>query len=888
VTVQIGNQLLTRGHFYFVFAAPLMVANLSIESAIAASSGLPTNSMSSETRLIAADSAALREPVLDDVMNSALTAYGGKSEIAHVLQGSTMYGEQKALSESENSKSYKMSFKNERWRLDLNDSAPPVAEANADSSARSNRVTIGFDGRHTWQIVGRTISTLSADDSLNSKLKAICQPFLISHWQEPGFRFNLLGRTTYRQAQVFAVEVQSPTFPGTITLFIDQQNYLVVSMQSDAGTALGADGQSRPALISYEFSQYRPVGGTLWPFKQVLSVGGVEKTETDLKSADLSTEVADSAFFAPSTNSVAHLSKEIVVPFDYAQHEIVLKGRFVTGEEMEFLLDTGASDTLIDRRVAAEHFLPKDGTFNIAAMSGMVAAENSVVKRLEIGKLIVNDIPVKIIDLSGQSRHLGRQVAGIIGMNVIGRYLVTLDYSKPAMTFADADDGVRPNVKPVAFVKNEAPYVSVGLNGKETCNFLVDTGAAFNHMPEAFAKHYIRGDVSGKHFIEGTGLDGQPVRLGTVVMDSIVLGGFAAKKISFTYPAKADSDGPGAAGSTSSQKSGFFQDSSSGILGNPFWQNFVVTLDWKYQRLFLRNNPGFNARDLIQKSLAAGDASLTLHREYRDAEFNYQKALMVAESSNDQKERARLLGRLGNLRRLMAKDLKRPEHAKASYDYFTKAEDIAQKSKASDVEGRILADWSLLYADNGQQGEAHSTMARGLALAPDDPNVNVDAAVELYRSGLFPEMQKYIEKALFLDPDNWQALWYQVKLSENFNDTPRVVATLKDIVRYYPWSKVAKDKLAGLLNKTAAPAAGQAQMPGGAAAGNINGASTVNSGGTGSGASGVTNWVGGTGGSNRGGASGSSAALNQGRPTTAGSPGKTNSGVPKYGIRAVP
>jgi predicted aspartyl protease len=100
------------------------------------------------------------------------------------------------------------------------------------------------------------------------------------------------------------------------------------------------------------------------------------------------------------------------------------------------LLDTGASDTLIDRRVAAEHFLPKDGTFNIAAMSGMVAAENSVVKRLEIGKLIINDIPVKIIDLSGQSKHLGRQDSGIIGMNVIGRYLVTLDYSKPAMTLS--------------------------------------------------------------------------------------------------------------------------------------------------------------------------------------------------------------------------------------------------------------------------------------------------------------------------------------------------------------------------------------------------------------------------------------------------------------------
>jgi hypothetical protein len=59
-------------------------------------------------------------------------------------------------------------------------------------------------------------------------------------------------------------------------------------------------------------------------------------------------------------------------------------------------------------------------------------------------------------------------------------------------------------------------------------------------------------------------------------------------------------------------------------------------------------------------------------------------------------------------------------------------------------------------------------------------------------------MQKYVEKALFLEPSNWQALWYQVKLSENFFDTPKVVATLKEILRFYPWSKVAADKLKSL------------------------------------------------------------------------------------------
>ncbi len=64
---------------------------------------------------------------------------------------------------------------------------------------------------------------------------------------------------------------------------------------------------------------------------------------------------------------------------------------------------------------------------------------------------------------------------------------------------------------------------------------------------------------------------------------------------------------------------------------------------------------------------------------------------------------------------------------------------------------------------------AKQAIDRALVLAPQDANVNVDCAVHLYRAKLFPEMQRYVEKALFLEPSNWSALWYQVKLSENFS-----------------------------------------------------------------------------------------------------------------------
>jgi hypothetical protein len=67
--------------------------------------------------------------------------------------------------------------------------------------------------------------------------------------------------------------------------------------------------------------------------------------------------------------------------------------------------------------------------------------------------------------------------------------------------------------------------------------------------------------------------------------------------------------------------------------------------------------------------------------------------------------------------------------------------------------------------------------------------------VHLFKTRRYPEMQRYVEQALFLDPSNWQALWYQVKLSETFGDYARVISTLKEIQRFYPASKVAQEKL---------------------------------------------------------------------------------------------
>ena len=833
--------------FFFGRRLRLFVATkLSIVVALALSLVLPFHCALAQDEETA-------ELSVSDIVDKAFTAYGGKEALEQIDYLSVVNGRQISTAAGRTELGYRLARKNGKWRIDLerlpekaqnsentekaekaekteNTEKPPAQssqsaagdeseksqpsqtagaptadqksaaakplESQTDVKPSPQSEVLGFDGQNGWRLYGREASSLSGDE-LDALTEKVCRhPGLLTYWQEPDTDLKLVGRTLYKQLPVYTLLLtakgRSPT-----TFYVDEKNFLVVALAYD----MPAEG-AKSVHYAVEYSQYRPTGGTLFPFKQTQFKDSAKDSELVVTSASVGQPIEDSLFDRPKQTGRFRLARPLTVPFEYADNENVVKCRVNNSEDVDFLFDTGASDTIIDRRIAAQNFLAKQDKFDIAGYSGMVQANRSDLKRFEIGSLVLNDVPVRVLDMSAQSRQMGRQIAGIIGTNIISQFLVTIDYSKPNLAFDDIESAVRPvKAANVPFSFRQLPYIKVSLNGRDEQLLLVDTGAAFNHLPTTIAQRHVQGDPANvRHVTEATGLDGRPVQLGRLVLDAVSLGGLTRRAVPFTYPIQQDKRAaqPKKPTPESKERAGFFQDSNFGILGNPFWENFIVTVDYRFQRLLLQVNPVYKLRSDMDDALSLGDTKLVAHRDYRQSEVCYQKALMLADGARDIKMQARLLGRLGNLRRIMAKDLNRPEHAKAAYQYFVRAQELAKKVGARDVEGRILADWSLLYSDNGQKAIAKQAIDRALVLAPQDANVNVDCAVHLYRSKLFPEMQRYVEKALFLEPSNWSALWYQVKLSENFQDLPRVVATLKEILRFYPWSKVAQEKMASV------------------------------------------------------------------------------------------
>jgi predicted aspartyl protease len=732
------------------------------------------------------DTESTPEEQLAELIPKVFLAYGGKDNLAQLEKNYIFIGEQKTtLPESSSTARFRQVRKGQQLRIDI--------EPGGDVAPTS---TV-YDGLSAWKSSAKVVDDLeeAAEKVLAEDIHHL--PSVLTHFQEPGYSFKFLGRTTYRATPVYSIEV-AKTGESPVTVFVDERNYLVTGI-----TYTGLNPEDKKATsMSTDFLEYRPSGGTLLPFKQIQYVDDKPVIELTISSIDVTKEVEDTEFRRPDKPYEVRLTKPVVIPFEYSHKEILIKVKLNDGEPLDFLFDTGASQTIIDRRTAAEHFLDRGPNFNVQIMTGAIPTQMTQVKKIEMGDATQSDVQALILDLMPQTRQMGKRIAGIIGANVMNKYAVTIDFSKSQVILNDAAT-YKPSATAsiVSFTQKQGPIVKALLNGTQEVSFLVDTGAAFNNLPAKVGRQF-QGN-STPRTTEGTGVDGRPVKLATLVIPSVKIGTQTVRGVNFTYTI--ESNDP-----RSTAGKGYAQTSSSGVLGNPFWQNFIMTMDYKFQRLVLQPNTVVTAKHEIDQLLSTGDAKLAIYRDLRAAEAAYQKALLRAQGLGDAKQQARIWGRMGNLHRVMAKDLNRPEQARIAYEYFSKAQELAHKLQDRESEGRILADWSLLYIDNGQLPAARQALEGATLFAPQDSQVNVDFAVYLYKLAMYPEMQKYVEKALFLDPSNWQALWYKVKLAEMFRDNEQLKDTLKDIIKHYPWSKLARDKLTAL---TAPPVVDPTTMP---------------------------------------------------------------------------
>jgi predicted aspartyl protease len=115
--------------------------------------------------------------------------------------------------------------------------------------------------------------------------------------------------------------------------------------------------------------------------------------------------------------------------------------RGIRGKQ-NFVVDTGTSPSILNARIARRMRLEvTSGT--LVTVGRTLQVEQAVVPELALGPLAVTSLRMNVMDLSPWEKDLGAEIAGLIGMDVLGRTNFRLDYEKRELEFGgEAEEGI--------------------------------------------------------------------------------------------------------------------------------------------------------------------------------------------------------------------------------------------------------------------------------------------------------------------------------------------------------------------------------------------------------------------------------------------------------------
>jgi hypothetical protein len=152
---------------------------------------------------------------------------------------------------------------------------------------------------------------------------------------------------------------------------------------------------------------------------------------------------------------------------------VVAEGQFGGNlKPQNFVIDTGTSPSVLNIRVASELGLSLHQA-QISAVGRQSEISAALVPEILLGPLRVKSIHFLVTDLSAAERELGVPIAGILGMDVLGKNSFRLDYRNHLLEFGDV---IPEGIPVVLSTSMDLPIVEVIVEGR-VLHLLVDTGS---------------------------------------------------------------------------------------------------------------------------------------------------------------------------------------------------------------------------------------------------------------------------------------------------------------------------------------------------------------------------------------------------------------------------
>ena len=348
---------------------------------------------------------------------------------------------------------------------------------------------------------------------------------------------------------------------------------------------------------------YRVDAGVNRPHKQETSIEGMARNNISSTLDSLwVNETIDPARFAPPAamaSDVTFLKGNGVakIPMRYGEKHVWLKVSVDGRPAEDFILDTGASVSLLDSAWAASHGIASEGK-----MQAVGAGASGDVAFAKVGGIQVAGPDGDGVKIGGQklavlalNRYIApffwRDAAGILGYDFISRFVIAIDYDQQTLTLYDPKTfqyaGKGTGV-PITLA-GSIPVVKAKLDGQYDGEFRLDVGSGSTL------------DIHGP-YVKKNGLS---AKIGKTI--EIVNGGFGGTFTSACGRMKSMEIGPYSWKDplvilSGARTGGLASEDYAGNIGNEVFERFRCTFDYEHRMLYLEPGPKYGKPDRFSRA----------------------------------------------------------------------------------------------------------------------------------------------------------------------------------------------------------------------------------------------------------------------------------------------
>jgi hypothetical protein len=456
----------------------------------------------------------------------------------------------------------------------------------------------GNDGVQPWRTdptTGRT-TRLTDRDSLEA---VVSTWFALERWAEPGQGGGTVSVAGHEQDSTGTYTVLAVSAPGSGDLKPRR-------LWFDDATGLESREESArdQAWVTTTLSDWRPAGARKRPWANVTGISSMPANmlRSTLQVIESGVDVSGIPFAIPDSTggNALHWLKRAgtaVLPFEYRARHVWLRASINGGPEQDFLFDTGASVTVLDSTFAATHGLATQGYMQAAGAGAAGSASFTTLGSLTVRAadgdgVELRDLKVAVMSVAPTfSRYFWRDFAGVLGYDVISRFVTTIDYDSLRLVLHDPKTFRFPGkVAPLTMKLNGiVPSVEGVLDGRWRGDFRLDVGSSSTvdlHAPFA-AQNGIEKQLLQPREVSGAGFGGQFTSvLGRLRVMS--LGPWSWRDPVVTV--------------ARATEGAFASEEFAGNIGNRILERFRVTLDYDGRRVWLEPGRRYRDRDAFTKT----------------------------------------------------------------------------------------------------------------------------------------------------------------------------------------------------------------------------------------------------------------------------------------------